>query len=98
NHRTGNVDEINELLGEIAEHAPDVVPVVMLQNAQVDDANADTREAVARVAEEAGAPTVDVSAAFAADGRERSELLADELHPNEEGSRVWADAVAAALG
>lgn len=98
NHSTGNVDEIAALLGEVAEHAPDAVPVMMLQNPQLGDANADVRDAVAAVAAAAGVPTVDVAAAFEDDGRDLSSLLVDDLHPNGEGSRVWADAVAEALG
>lgn len=45
----------------------------------------------------AGYPIIDVNAAFRARGG-LPELLADDLHPNSAGQRLWADTVRAALG
>lgn len=97
NHTMGNVAQIGALLDAITEAAPDAVPVVVLQQPQLNDANVAVRNWIKRIADNRGVPTIDVAAAFADDGRPVEELLYDELHPNGDGSRIWADAVADAL-
>lgn len=74
--------------------------VVMLQNPAQGTREASSAAAVDALrswAKTHGAAVVDVPAAFAANGG-APVLLADEVHPNPAGSRVWADAVVKALG
>lgn len=87
---------LKELRGDVAERYPDAPIVVVLQNPEADDADADRRSAIADWAESAGLPTIDVAKAF--EGAESPEgLLADEVNPSPEGSQLWAETVAEAL-
>lgn len=91
------VAALEELRAALAERAPEVPVVVVLQNPQADDANAATREAIAAWAQESGLPTIDVAAAFEESGLYPADLRLDQLHPSLAGSRLWAETVAAAL-
>jgi hypothetical protein len=74
--------------------------VVMLQNPAQgtrEGSSAAAVEAIRAWAKPRGVAVIDVPTAFAANGG-ASVLLADEVHPNASGSKVWADAVAKALG
>ncbi len=73
-----------------------VPTVVILQQPQVDDANAEAREVVEAWANEAGLATIDVAEAFQETG-EPETLLGDTVHPNEAGSELWAETVDEAL-
>lgn len=76
----------------------DVPVVVILQQPRLDGEGADVRDAVADWATQEGLGIVDVARAFSESGRPLADLLADPVHPNEAGTRIWADAVARALG
>ncbi len=69
---------------------------MILQNPQVDDANAEVREAGEQWAQDAGVGVIDVAAAFA-DSEAGVALLLDELHPNGAGQELWAQVVTDAL-
>lgn len=90
--------QMEELRAEIAERLPEAPIVVVLQNPEQDDADAEIREAIATWAKGAGLPTIDVAKAFADSGKAPSELLADEVNPSPEGSQLWAETVGEALG
>ncbi len=97
-HESGEeaTEALEDLRQDIADKAPEAPVVVVLQNPQADDANADTREAIATWADESGLPTIDVAEAFEeADASE--ELRVDEINPSSAGSQLWADAVKEAL-
>ncbi|WP_338750975.1 SGNH/GDSL hydrolase family protein [Janibacter alittae] len=81
----------------IAYQAPETPIVVLLQNPQADDANADVREAIGSWAQGAGLPTIDVAAAFAESDQAPENLRLDEMHPSEAGSQLWAQTVDEAL-
>lgn len=89
-------EALDDLRQEIANKAPKAPVVVVLQNPQTDDANADTREAIASWAKESGLPTIDVAKAFE-EAETSEELRVDEINPSSAGSQVWADAVGEAL-
>ena len=75
----------------------EVPVVVVLQQPQIDDANAQVRGLIEEWADSEGLATIDVAAAFLATG-DYTDLLSDELHPNDAGSRLWEQTVAVALG
>lgn len=81
----------------IAHQAPETPIVVILQNPQADDANADVREAIGSWAQDAGLPTIDVAAAFKQSDQAPADLRLDDTHPSQAGSQLWADTVAEAL-
>lgn len=97
-HESGEdaTEALEELRADAAERVPEAPVVVVLQNPQADDANADTREAVADWAEESGLPTIDVAAAFEERGTPQ-DLRLDELNPSYAGSELWAQTVAEEL-
>lgn len=90
-------DSLGDRRVELADRHPDAPIVVVLQNPEADNANADRRAAIADWAKDAGLPTIDVAAAFE-DSGDPDALLADEINPSPEGSQLWADTVAEALG
>jgi lysophospholipase L1-like esterase len=98
NHGPADVAEVGELVDAVRRRAPRAVVVVVLQNPQLDDANAAVRREVARQAADRAVATLGVDEAFAVDPRPLETLLLDAVHPGPEGSGVWADAVEAALG
>jgi lysophospholipase L1-like esterase len=99
-HNNGVEDvagELQETLDSLRSRVGDEVPVlVTLQQPQAGDQNAEVRAAVARWAQQEGLPTIDVAGRFLAEG-EPEALLTDALHPNDEGSALWAGVVADAL-
>ncbi|MGE9782790.1 SGNH/GDSL hydrolase family protein [Janibacter sp. G368] len=90
-------DALEDLRVELADRYPDAPVVVVLQNPEADNADADRRAAIGDWADDAGLPTIDVAAAFE-DSGDPDALLADEINPSPEGSQLWADTVAEALG
>lgn len=88
--------QLEETLAALRRTAPDVPVVLTLQQPQQDDANADVRAEVRAFAQEEGLGVIDVAAAFEDTG-DPDRLLADEVHPDEDGAAVWAQAVASAL-
>ncbi|MBT2485007.1 MULTISPECIES: SGNH/GDSL hydrolase family protein [unclassified Microbacterium] len=56
------------------------------------------RRSVAEWARLHDVPTIDVYAAFIADPQWATDLMRDAAHPNEIGSRLWAETVADTLG
>lgn len=97
-HESGEdaTEALEELRAEVAERAPKAPVVVVLQNPQAEDANAETREAIADWAKESGLPTIDVAAAFEEAGTP-DDLRIDEVNPSYAGSELWAQTVAEAL-
>ena len=90
--------DLDRTLAALREQVGEEVPVVVtLQQPQVDDANAPVREAVREWAGREGLATIDVAERFL-EQDEQERLLTDALHPSEEGSRLWAEVVAEALG
>lgn len=87
---------LEELRTDLAKRYPDAAIVVVLQNPEVDDANAATRTAIGDWAEAAGLPTIDVAKAFEGAGSPEG-LLADDINPSPEGSQLWAETVELAL-
>jgi hypothetical protein len=85
------------LLVAVREGFGNVPVVVVLQQPQVGDANAGVREQVRLWAEGEGLPTIDVAQAFL-DTDDFTTLLQDDVHPNDAGSRLWAQTVHEALG
>ncbi|HLS45512.1 MAG TPA: SGNH/GDSL hydrolase family protein [Ornithinicoccus sp.] len=85
------------LLDAVREGYGDVPVVVVLQQPQVDDANADVRDQIRTWAEGEGLDTIDVAQAFR-DSGDVAALLQDDVHPNDAGSRLWAETVDQALG
>ena len=85
-----------QLLTSLRDAYGDVPVVVVLQQPQVDDANAEVREAISAWAASEGLGTIDVAQAFL-ETDDITALLQDELHPNDDGSRLWARTVGAAL-
>lgn len=98
-HESGEqaVAALEDLRSALAERAPETPLVVVLQNPQVDDRNAATREAIAAWADESGLPTIDVAEAFEESDYYPADLRLDELHPSPAGSQLWAETVADAL-
>lgn len=100
----GHNNALDDVRGQLAstlealreQFGEDLPVVVTLQQPQSDDANADVRDAVRDFAEEQELGWIDVAAAFAESGDPEA-LLADALHPNEEGAEVWTQAVARTL-
>ncbi|WP_433955749.1 SGNH/GDSL hydrolase family protein [Janibacter indicus] len=94
---SGATDALEDLRIELADRYPEVPIVVVLQNPEADNADADRRAAITDWAKDAGLPTIDVAAAFE-DSGDPDALLVDEINPSPEGSQLWADTVAEALG
>ena len=94
---SGATDALEDLRVELADRYPEAPVVVVLQNPEADNADADRRAAITDWAKDAGLPTIDVAAAFE-DSGDPDTLLADEINPSPEGSQLWADTVAEALG
>lgn len=87
----GQLDQLTETL------KPDVPQVLILQNpsrGNLEDQQAATSKAAERWAAGQGIPTIDAGAAFT----DPPTQMYDDVHPNEAGSRAWADVVADALG
>lgn len=87
------LDTANEKWGE-----PAVAMVV--QNpatGEYEDSSAANQAVVREVSQSRSLPVIDVRAAFE-DSGDASALLFDDLHPNEEGSQVWAEAVTGFFG
>lgn len=77
-----------------------VPAVVTVQNPSQGDREVTSAAAAARVSEwgpRQGFPVIDVVAAFAEAGPLPA-LLRDNVHPNDAGSRIWADKVIATIG
>jgi hypothetical protein len=90
-------DQLADALAAVrAVAGPDLSVVVTLQQPQRDDANAEVRDAVRTFAEKQGLGVIDVATAFEDTG-EADALLADDVHPDEAGAAVWAQAVARTL-
>ncbi|MDI3331562.1 MAG: SGNH/GDSL hydrolase family protein [Micrococcus sp.] len=98
----GSPDEVEsaltELLEGLGDRGEDVAPVVLTaqnpttgQEAETSDAN---RDLMREAAKEHNLPVIDVHAAFA-DSEDWKTLLADSIHPNEQGQQLWADTVSA---
>lgn len=88
--------QFQALLDAVRGSHDDVPVVVVLQQPQAADANAEVRKLIREWAEAEGLAIVDVAAAFLAqDGFE--DLLEDPVHPNQEGSQLWARTVELAL-
>jgi lysophospholipase L1-like esterase len=95
NNTLENIDgQLSELRSALTDEFGELPIICILQNPQLDDQNADVREAVAAWAEENGAGTIDVASEFYTP---RWPLLVDEIHPSAEGQQIWADTVADAL-
>lgn len=91
-------DELDRTLEALRAQVGDQVPVVVtLQQPQYADENAPVREAVQAWARARDLPVIDVAARFN-ERDDPGELLTDALHPNDEGSALWAQVVAEALG
>lgn len=90
-------DSLEDLRVDLADRYPDAPVVVVLQDPEADNADADRRAAIGEWAKGAGLPTIDVAAAFE-DSGDPDALLADEINPSPVGSQLWADTVAEALG
>ena len=87
--RSGTADTLEALRQRFGGGLP---VVVTLQQPQADDANAEVRAALADLAADEGLPTIDVAAAFEATG-DPAVLLADTVHPDEDGAALWARTV-----
>ena len=98
NNEVGDVaDELQDTVDALRSRVGDEVPVlVTLQQPQAGDQNAEVRAAVARWAQQEGLPTIDVAERFLSQG-EPETLLTDAVHPNDEGSALWAEVVEDAL-
>lgn len=90
---SGTADTLDALRRRFGAELP---VVVTLQQPQADDANAEVRSALADLAADEGLPTIDVAAAFEATG-DPAALLADAVHPDEDGAALWARTVAGTL-
>lgn len=90
---SGTADTLDALRRRFGAELP---VVVTLQQPQADDANAEVRGALADLAADEGLPTIDVAAAFEATG-DPAALLADAVHPDEDGAALWARTVAGTL-
>ncbi|WP_022920313.1 SGNH/GDSL hydrolase family protein [Ornithinimicrobium pekingense] len=90
-------DELEAALTALRSAVGPEVPVVLtLQQPQRDDANAEVRATVREVAVARGIGVIDVARAFEETG-EPDELLADDVHPDEQGAGLWTETVARAL-
>lgn len=89
---------LEELRADVAERVEDAPIVVVLQNPEAQDADEETREAIADWADEEGLPTIDIAKAFKDSGQPPEDLRLDDLNPSGAGSQLWADAVGKALG
>jgi lysophospholipase L1-like esterase len=87
-------DHFDELHSGIKDVYGDLPTIVILQNPQLDDANADVREAVEAWARANGADVIDVAADWP---QAAWPWLVDEVHPSQQGQQFWAETVAAAL-
>lgn len=85
-----------ELLVSLRDDFGDVPVVVVLQQPQIDDANADVRDEISDWAHSQGLGTIDIAEAFL-ETDDFTTLLQDEMHPNDDGSRLWAQTVETAL-
>lgn len=94
---TRAVEDLEALRQRVAKRAPSAPILVMLQNPQENDANEEARLGIAAWAKDQGLPTIDIAGAFAKSGIPYDELRRDRVHPSAEGSKIWADAVGAAL-
>lgn len=90
--------QLEELRTDIADRVEDAPIVVLLQNPEAEDVDADMREAIAAWAKEAGLPTIDIAKAFEESDMGEADLRLDSFHPSGAGSQLWADTVGEALG
>jgi lysophospholipase L1-like esterase len=88
---TGHFDQLH---GAVTERYADVPAIVVLQNPQVEDANADVRDAVEQWAQDNGLGVIDVAAVWP---EAAWPWLVDEVHPSQQGQDLWAETVAEAL-
>lgn len=88
---------LSGLLEKVLKQSPNAVVVGTAQNPEKGDQNKAKREAVKAWDDTHGLPTIDVNAAFVADGR-GDKLRRDDVHPNDDGSQVWEAAVVKVLG
>lgn len=73
--------------------------VVILQNPELGaraTSQTAVRDGIKSFAAGAGVPVIDVSARFAA-ASDVASLMADEVHPNEKGSMLWAQTISSSL-
>lgn len=89
--------DLESLRKDLAERVPQAPIVVILQNPRADDANAETREAIAEWATDAGLPTIDIAQAFAESDLLPADLRIDEFHPSQAGTELWVATVSEAL-
>ncbi len=87
--------ELDALTDELSERYDDVPVVLLLQNPQAGDANADVREAATDWAETAEVGVIDIAAAFTAS--EEQLLVEGGILPDADGQQLWAETVATAL-
>lgn len=87
-------DHFDELHGRVTDLYDEVPTIVVLQNPQVGDANAQVREAVEAWAGDNGAGVIDVAAAWP---DAAWPWLVDDVHPSDQGQALWAETVAEAL-
>lgn len=90
--------ELEALRADIADRVEDAPIVVLLQNPEAEDVDADMREAIAAWAKEAGLPTIDIAKAFEESDMGEADLRLDSFHPSGAGSQLWADTLGEALG
>lgn len=93
--------EMKTTMSAVTKKWDDVIPtVVILQNPSLGQRGIRQAKTVellrSTVAPGLGVPTIDVYAAFEQAGA-LQQYLVDGLHPNNKGSRLWADTVTAAL-
>lgn len=88
--------DFRDLLTALRTSFGQVPVVVVLQQPQADDANAQVRQLISDWARSEGLATIDVAAAFLDQG-DFEDLLEDPVHPNGAGSRLWAQTVGVAL-
>lgn len=91
-------EDLEALRAKVSEEAPETPVVVTLQNPQREDANAETREAIAEWAKEENLPTIDVAKAFEESGAVAGDLRLDDYHPSAAGTELWVETVQEALG
>ena len=88
----------NQLVAAMEEkNGSPVAMVVTIQNPALNeraDISAKAEDALELWVNGNDVPAIDVRSAFG----ERTDLLLDNVHPDPEGSRIWADTVIAALG
>lgn len=83
-----------------SEYGADIALVAIAQNPAIgalEDRSNTNRGLIVSAADERSVPVIDMYSAFT-DAGDPADLLRDDVHPNGDGSRVWADTVAAFFG